>query len=170
MDHENDLRGRVVDIGHDLMDEGAHNALLEASIRRRRIPDRFEVRGQNAERGWISKRCGHRRIMHGDLGLNLRRVSERSVPAGFQLTGHQPVRGISGIVLPESPVGGIARRFEVATEGIAYLIAPFPGSLGVSGCGSDSARTDDSKQCFLDGVIDAQSAEGDAVGPAIRPW
>ncbi|WP_245309089.1 hypothetical protein [Bradyrhizobium retamae] len=36
MDDENDLGGRVVDIGHDLMDEGAHNALLEASIGRRR--------------------------------------------------------------------------------------------------------------------------------------
>ncbi|MEY9181328.1 hypothetical protein [Bradyrhizobium sp. USDA 313] len=89
-------------------------------------------------------------------------MGKRPVPARFQLTRHQPVRGISGIVLPESPVDGMARRFEVATEGIAYLIAPFPGPLGRSGCGSNSARTDDSKQCFLDGVIDAHS-EGDAV-------
>jgi len=43
VDDENDLGRRVVDIGHDLMDEGAYNALLEASIRCRRIPDRFEV-------------------------------------------------------------------------------------------------------------------------------
>src|SRR4051794_29480459 len=50
VDDENDLGRRVVYIGHDLMDEGAYNALLEASIRRRRIPDRFEVRGQYAER------------------------------------------------------------------------------------------------------------------------
>ena len=45
VDDEDDLGGRIVDIGHDLMDEDAHNALLEASIRRRRIPDRFEVLG-----------------------------------------------------------------------------------------------------------------------------
>ncbi|MCK1496722.1 hypothetical protein [Bradyrhizobium sp. 188] len=36
VDDESDFGGRIVDIGHDLMDEGAHNALLEASIRRRR--------------------------------------------------------------------------------------------------------------------------------------
>jgi hypothetical protein len=53
VDDENDLGRRVVYIGHDLMDEGAHNALLEAGIRRRRIPDCFEVRGQNAKRSWI---------------------------------------------------------------------------------------------------------------------
>jgi len=49
------------------MDEGTHNALFEASIRRRRIPDRFEVRGQNAERSWIGNGCGRRRIMHAIL-------------------------------------------------------------------------------------------------------
>src|SRR5260221_7768080 len=74
VDDENDLGRRLVDIGHDLMDEGAYNALLEASIRRRRIPDRFDVRGENAERSWISNGCGRRRIMHGDLALDLRRV------------------------------------------------------------------------------------------------
>src|SRR5260221_12420179 len=42
VDDENELGRRLVDIGHNLMDEGAYNALLEASIRRRRIPDRFE--------------------------------------------------------------------------------------------------------------------------------
>ena len=41
VDDENDLGRRVVDIGHDLMDEGAHNALLEASIGRRRMPRPF---------------------------------------------------------------------------------------------------------------------------------
>src|SRR6202022_4721832 len=69
--------------------------------------------------------------------------------------------------LPEGPVGGIARRFEVATERIAHLIPPFPGFLGGSGCRGDSARTDDAKQCFLDCIIDAQSAEADAVRAAI---
>src|SRR3954447_13171069 len=102
--------------------------------------------------------------MHSDLVLDLRRVSERSVPARFKLTRHQPVRWVSGIVLPESPVGGIARRFQIATESIAHLITPVPGSLGSSG---DSARTDDAKQCVLDCIIDAQSAEGDAVRAAI---
>src|SRR4249919_1211492 len=64
---------------------------------------------------------------------DLRGVRERPVPARFQLTRHQPVRGVSRIVLPEGPVGGIARRFEVATESIAHLIPPFSGFLGGRG-------------------------------------
>jgi putative transposase len=36
VDDENDLRGRVVDIGHDLVDQGAHDALLDTGIGRRR--------------------------------------------------------------------------------------------------------------------------------------
>src|SRR6202049_3921735 len=75
--------------------------------------------------------------------------------------------GGSGIVLPEGPAGGMARRLEVAPETTAPLIPPFPGLLGGGGCRGDSARTDDAKQCFLDCIIDAQSAEGDAVRAAI---
>src|SRR5258708_20055978 len=105
--------------------------------------------------------------MRGKFALDLRHMDERPVPARFKLARHQPVRGVSGIVLPEGSVGGIARRFEVATESIAHLIPPFPGFLGGSGCRSDSARTDDVKQCFLDCIIDAQSAEANAVRAAI---
>src|ERR1700739_4080045 len=47
VDDENDLGRHLVDIGHDLMDEGAYNAFLEASIRRRGLPDRFAFRGGN---------------------------------------------------------------------------------------------------------------------------
>ena len=36
VDDENDLGGLVVDIGHDLMDDGAHDALLQPRIGRRR--------------------------------------------------------------------------------------------------------------------------------------
>jgi hypothetical protein len=105
--------------------------------------------------------------MRGKLALDLRHLAERPVPARFKLARHQPVRRVSGIELPEGPVGGIARRFEVATERIAHLIPPFPGFLGGRGCRGDRARTDDAKQCFLDGIIDAQSAEADAVRAAI---
>src|SRR6201987_1558275 len=83
VDDENDLGPRVVDIGHDLMDEGTYNALLEASIRRRRIPDRFEVRCENAERSRSRNGYRRRRIIRGDLALDLRRMSERLVPARF---------------------------------------------------------------------------------------
>ena len=77
--------------------------------------------------------------MHGDLALDLRRVSERPVPARFKFTRHQPVRGVGGIVLPESPVCGIASRFQIATESIAHLILSFFGFLGSSRCSGDRA-------------------------------
>src|SRR5580692_2106275 len=93
----------------------------------------------------------------GNLAFHLRGMGQRLVPARFKLARHQPVRGVSGIVLPEGPVGGIARRFEVATESIAHLIPPFSGFLGGRGCSGDSTRTDDAKQRFLDCIIDAQS-------------
>ena len=43
---ENDLGGCVVDIGHHLMDDGAHDALLQPRIGRRCEPDGLEVRRQ----------------------------------------------------------------------------------------------------------------------------
>ncbi|WP_247368705.1 hypothetical protein [Bradyrhizobium sp. 18] len=36
VDDESDFGGRIVDIGHDLMDQGAHDALLDTGIGRRR--------------------------------------------------------------------------------------------------------------------------------------
>src|ERR1700730_6179652 len=77
--------------------------------------------------------------MRGKLALDLRHMDESPVPARFKLARHQPVCGVSGIELPEGPVGGIARRFEVATERIAPCTPPFPGFLGGSGCRGDSA-------------------------------
>jgi hypothetical protein len=71
--------------------------------------------------------------MHGDLALDLRRMSERLVPARFKFTRHQPVRGVSGIVLPECPLCGITRRFQTATESIVHLILSFFGFLGSNG-------------------------------------
>ena len=60
--------------------------------------------------------------MSGYLALHLGHARERPVPARFKLARHQSVGGIGGVILPEGAVGGIARRFEIATEGLAHLI------------------------------------------------
>jgi hypothetical protein len=57
--------------------------------------------------------------------------------------------------LPESPVRSIARRFQIATEGIAHLILSFFGFLGSRGCSGDSAQAENAKQCFLNCLTDA---------------
>jgi len=43
MDHEDDLGRLGVDIGHHLLDHGAHDALLQPCIGRRSGPDGFKV-------------------------------------------------------------------------------------------------------------------------------
>ena len=65
--------------------------------------------------------------MSGDLAFDLGHMRERLVPAHFEFAGHQPVGGIGGVILPEGAVGGIARRFEIATKGLADLIPSFSG-------------------------------------------
>src|SRR5215211_1895281 len=105
-----------------------------------------------------------------DLGLDLRHMRERAVPARLQFARDQSVGWIGSIVLPEGAVGRVARRFEVAAEGLAHLIPPlarlFPGGCG----GGDRAGTDHSQQRILDGVVNTQTAEGDAVrGTIVHP-
>jgi hypothetical protein len=80
-------------------------------------------------------------------------MRERPVPARLQFASDQPVGWIGGIVLSEGTVGGVARRFEVAAEGLADLIPPLAGLL-LGGCGGgDRAGTDHSQQRILDGVV-----------------
>ena len=60
--------------------------------------------------------------MSRNLVLNLGHVRERLVPARFQLVRNQAVGRIDCVILPESAIGGIARRLQVTIEGIAHLI------------------------------------------------
>jgi hypothetical protein len=78
--------------------------------------------------------------------------------------------GSADIVLPEGAVGLVTGRFEVAAEGLAHLI-PSLACLLLGGCGSgDRAGPDHSQQCILDGVVNTQTAEGDAVrGATVHP-
>src|SRR3954465_11708491 len=70
-----------------------------------------------------------------DLGLDLRHMRERPVPARLQFARDQPVGWIGSIVLPEGAVGGVARRFGVAAEGPAPPTPPLarPASGGAGG-------------------------------------
>jgi hypothetical protein len=91
-----------------------------------------------------------------DLGLDLRHMRERPVPARLQFARDQPVGWIGRIVLPEGAIGGVARRFEIAAEGLAHLIPPLARLLLGSCGGGDRAGTDHSQQRILDGVVNTQ--------------
>ena len=103
--------------------------------------------------------------MSGDLAFRYTR--ERLVPARLQFARHQPVGRIGGVILPEGAVGRIARRFEIALQGIAHLIPPLDHFLLRGDGGGDGAGADNGHERILDGVIDAQAAEGNAAGLAI---
>ena len=102
-----------------------------------------------------------------DLGLDLRRMRERPVPARLQFARDQSIGWIGSIILPEGAIGSVASRFEVAAEGLPHLIPP-SARLLLGGCGGgDCAGTDHGQQRILDGVVNTQTAEGDAVRGAI---
>src|SRR6516162_3880129 len=98
-----------------------------------------------------------------DLGLDLPHVRKRPIPARLQFARNQSVGWIGRIVLPEGAIGGVARRLEIVAKGLAHLIPPLARLLLGSCGGCDRAGTDHSQQRILDGVVNTQSAEGDAV-------
>jgi len=128
MDEDDDLGGAFVEVGDGLVDHGPDNALLQPRVGRRRRPDRLEVLGQGGKgdrRGSVPRRCGS--IVLDDALLDLRDPRQRAVPACFQLASDEAILGIGGVILPERAIGGIARRLEVACQGLSRLVAPGGG-------------------------------------------
>src|SRR5260221_12887539 len=105
--------------------------------------------------------------MRGNPGLDLAYTCERAVPSQLQSRRDQPVLRIDGVILPECPIGALARRLEVARQRIATVIAG-AGRLGF-GLDGRSYRCgfDNPQKSFLDGVVDTQSPECDAAWLAI---
>jgi hypothetical protein len=69
----------------------------------------------------------------------------------------------SDVVLTEGAIGCIARRFEIAQQRIAHLIAPLAGLPLGSDSGRDGAGLHNAQKRLLDGVVDAQAAKGNAM-------
>ena len=105
--------------------------------------------------------------MRGNPGLDLAYTCQRAVPSQLQFRRDQPVLRIDGVILPECPIDAVARRLEIAHQSITNLIAATGRlSFGLDGRGYRS-RLDNPQKSFLDGVVDAQSSEGDATRLAI---
>src|ERR1700733_8818642 len=100
--------------------------------------------------------------MRGNPGLDLAYTRERAVPPQLQFCRDQPVLRINGVVLPECPIGAVARRLEVAHQRLTNLIAAAGGGgFGPAGR-SYRSRFDNPQKSFRDGVVDTQSSECDA--------
>src|SRR6516164_4257940 len=103
----------------------------------------------------------------GNLGFDLRHAGERRVPSRLQFASHQSVGRVGSVVLPEGPIGCIARRFEITPERLTHLVPLLPRLLlGSNGC-RNSARANDSEKGTLNGVIHPQPAKRDATRLAI---
>src|SRR3984893_18252688 len=105
--------------------------------------------------------------MRGHPGLDLAYAYERAVPSQLQFRRDQPVLRIDGVILPECPIGAVARRLEVAHQRITTRLRA-AGRLCFSlDRRSYRCRFDNPQKSFLDGVVDTQSSECDAAWLAI---
>lgn len=168
MDDQDDLarsiRGLGIDVGDDLANEGTYDTLLEACIGGWRIPDGLQIISQPGE--------GYRRdvlawnstcVMDCNPGFDLRLPGKRGIPSCLQLPGHQTVCRIGGVILPECPISIVARCLKVSAQSLANLVA-LQGCFGLCFCRSfNGAGPDDLQQRFFDGVVDTQSAKGNAL-------
>ena len=85
----------------------------------------------------------------GNLGFDLRHAGERRVPSRLQFASHQSVGRVGSVVLPEGPIGCIARRFEITPERLTHLVPLLPRLLlGSNGC-RNSARANDCEKGTL---------------------
>jgi len=162
VDDQNDLSGVLIDVGYHLVDQGAHDALLQPGVRGGRRPNRLEIHRELGERTWVSTRHRLRRLVRGNLGLYLGDLGKCLVPAHFEFAGHETIGGIRCIILTEGAIGCVARGFKVTPERIPHLVPPLARFLFGGHGGGDSAGADHIEQRILDGIIDTQTAEGDA--------
>ena len=73
-----------------------------------------------------------RRVVRRDLRLDFGDARERLVPARLEFSRHQPVGGIGGVILAERPIGRVARRFEIAQQSFADVVAPVAASASAA--------------------------------------
>jgi hypothetical protein len=125
MNDENDLRRPCVDVGNYLSDARADDTLLEPRVGRWRLPPHPpQIPGQHHQRGLRRLRDWRGgSVVSGDLRIHFTDALQRLVPARLHFRRHMPVRRIGGVVLLEGAVGGVTRRFQVAQERFADLIA-----------------------------------------------
>src|SRR5262249_56141633 len=91
--------------------------------------------------------------MGGDLGFDLRHAGKRLVPSRLQFAGHQSVGRVGSVVLPEGPIGCIARRFEITPERLTHLVPSLARLLLGSNGRRNSAKANDRDKAPLTPLI-----------------
>ena len=167
MDDQNDLRSLLIDVGNHLLNDGAHDTLLQSRIGLGIGPDGFEIGCECGERCRVDDRRGVGGTVGSNFAFDLSNARERLVPARLKFASHQSISWIGGIVLAEGAISHKACRFKITLQSFAHLI-PLLAGLDLGGDGRrDSAGAHHGKDRFLNGVIDPQTAKGDAARLAI---
>src|SRR4029453_5990036 len=105
---------------------GADDALLQPCIGRGGGPNALEIGCERGERCRIDGGWDRGGGMGGNLGFGLRHAGGRLVPSRLQFASHQSVCRVGNVVLPEGPIGCIARRFEITPERLTHLVPFLP--------------------------------------------
>ena len=162
VDDQDDLSSVLVDVGDHLVDEGAHDALLQPRVCGGRRPDRLQVHRERGERSRVCTWHRPRRLVGDNLGLRVGDLGKRSVPTRFELARHETISGIRCVILTEGAIGCVVRSFKVAPKRVAHLVPPLARALFGGHGGGDGAGANHIEQRVLNSVIDTQTAEGDA--------
>src|SRR5260221_14130907 len=104
--------------------------------------------------------------MRGNPGLDLAYTCERAVPSQLQFRRDQPVLRIDGVILPECPIGAVARRSEVARQRITNLIAAVGRVCFALGGPRSRCPFAKPAKTFRGGVLATESPQWDAACPA----
>src|SRR3954454_4806047 len=100
--------------------------------------------------------------MLGEARLAGGHADQGAVTARLELAGDKAVLGIGRVILPEGAIGTVARRLEVADQGLAGFVA-LRGRLRLGGPRRlHRGRLHDGQERGLDHVVDAQPPERDA--------
>ena len=105
--------------------------------------------------------------MRDNLALDFGDASKRLIPAHLEFAGDQPVGRVSGVILPEGAISGVARGFKIAAKSLARLIPSISSLFGCSHRRGDGAGSDNAEERSLDRIVDAQAPEGDATRFAV---
>ena len=111
MDRQDDLAGLVVDIGEDIGDQGAHDALAGTHGYARRVPRGLQVRSEACQIGDASLRVGglHRVEPH----FACLDALERRLLALLELGGDQAIVRIAGGIAPLGKRGLVAGLLKI---------------------------------------------------------
>jgi hypothetical protein len=160
MDHEHDFGGGGVEVHDDLLYDRAHESLLDACIRRGRLPRRLQITGKPEELLAVRRgRWGGGRLVQSRLARA--QPGHGCIPSPLQLSRHETIVWIDGFVPAPRQLdlvfGLLALELESAAAFVGLIVREVHGGY----CGLDGERLDGTEHLRGDDIVRSRGAEGD---------